>query len=176
MWVFTRNFPSRYWIMAPRAPHAAETGGYSWRAEQHGRHGWPTFADLQPAAGSLLDLIDGYASETGMAAAQFDAVGFSQGGALVAALALLHPDRIERAGVLAGFVPEGAEALAQGRPLQGRRFFVAHGTQDPRVPVERARSAVQVLEQAGAQVTYCEDDVAHKLSLKCLRALEDFLA
>jgi predicted esterase len=31
------------------------------------------------------------------------------------------------------------------------------------------------LEQAGANVTYCEDEVGHKLSAACLRTLKDFL-
>jgi phospholipase/carboxylesterase len=176
MWVFTRNLPPRYWIVAPRAPYSTPPGGYSWRLEQQDRHGWPTFEDLEPAVESLLALADAYSAANRLDAAQFDAIGFSQGAALVAALALRHPDRIGRAGMLAGFIPDGAQALAASRPLNGKALFVAHGTQDPRVPVEHARSAVRVLEEAGARVTYCEDDVAHKLSLKCLRAMESFLA
>ncbi len=176
MWVFTRNLRPQYYILAPRAPYATTPSGYSWRPEKEGRHGWPTFEDLEPAVDSVLSLIDGFAAENGIDAAHFDAVGFSQGAALVASMTLLHPDRVERAGMLAGFIPQGAEMLAQAHPLRGKPFFVAHGTQDPRVPVEHARAAVQVLEDAGAQVTYCEDDVAHKLSLKCLRALESFLS
>ncbi len=175
MWVFTRNLGPQYYIVAPRAPYETPPSGYSWRPEKEGRHGWPTFEDLKPAVNSLLRLIDAYATENEIDGGQFDAVGFSQGAALVASMALLHPDRIGRAGMLAGFIPQGAESLARSRPLDGKPFYVAHGTQDPRVPVEHARAAVEVLEEAGAQVTYCEDDVAHKLSLKCLRALESFL-
>ncbi len=175
MWVFTRNLRPQYWIMAPRALYETDPAGYSWRPEPAGRHDWPTFEDLQPAVQSLLSMTDAYAAENGIDAAQFDTVGFSQGAALVAAMALLHPERIGRAGILAGFIPQGGEILARDRRLDGKPFFVAHGTQDPRVPIEHARSAARVLEQAGAQVTYCEDDVAHKLSLKCLRALEGFL-
>jgi phospholipase/carboxylesterase len=172
MWVFTRNLGPQHWIVAPRAPYPARPSGYSWRRGPG--HGWPTLVDLEPAVGSLLALIDAYAADNGLDAAQFDAVGFSQGAALVAALTLLQPARVGRAGVLAGFIPEGAEALARSRPLGGKPFFVAHGTRDPRVPVEHAHTTVRLLEEAGAQVTYCEDDVAHKLGLKCLRALESF--
>ena len=31
MWVFARDLPAHYWMVAPRAPYAAEPGGYSWR-------------------------------------------------------------------------------------------------------------------------------------------------
>ncbi len=109
-----------------------------------------------------------------MDASQFDAMGFSQGAALVTAMALLHPERIGRLGVLAGFVPSGAESLAGQRPLIGKNIFVAHGTLDERVNVEYARRSVKVLQEAGASVTYCEDEVGHKLSANCLRALHSF--
>jgi predicted esterase len=44
------------------------------------------------------------------------------------------------------------------------------------VGIERARAAIKILEQAGAQVTYCEDEVGHKVSVTCLRALKTFFA
>ena len=118
--------------------------------------------------------MDDYAAENHLDASQFDAMGFSQGAALVSAMALLHPERIGRLGVLAGFVPSGAESLAAQRPLSGKSVFVAHGTLDDRVNVELARHSVQVLQEAGASVTYCEDEVGHKLSSNCLRALQAF--
>jgi predicted esterase len=33
-----------------------------------------------------------------------------------------------------------------------------------------------LLEQSGAQITYCEDEMGHKLSSNCLRALESYLS
>jgi predicted esterase len=60
--------------------------------------------------------------------------------------------------------------------LEGKSFFIAHGTKDETVTVDRARASIVLLEQAGAKVTYCEDDVAHKVSLNCLRALKEFLS
>jgi hypothetical protein len=35
---------------------------------------------------------------------------------------------------------------------------------------------MSLLEQAGAQITYCESEVGHKVSADCLRALETFFA
>lgn len=176
MWVFARNLSPHYWIVAPRAPYGTGPGGYSWRPDQRGDHDRPTFDHLAPAAGTLLTLIEAYAAENGVDASQLDAAGFSQGAGLVTILALTHPDRIRRAALLAGFVPEGSQPLIDANPLAGKPFFVAHGTRDERVPVAVARESVRLLERAGASVTYCEDDVGHKLSLKCLRALEAFLA
>ncbi|MBE0670544.1 MAG: hypothetical protein IH588_08155 [Anaerolineales bacterium] len=176
MWVFTRRLPSDYWIIAPRAPHAAESKGFSWRPPQAGTFGRPSLETLLPSAEALISLIDEYAASVKVEARQFDLIGFSQGGAMVNVVGLLYPQRIRKIGVLAGFLPSGLEDVIERKPLAGKNVFVAHGTQDELVPVDRARASMQELERAGAQITYCEDDVAHKLSSNCLRALENYLA
>ena len=174
MWVFVHNFPPQHWIIAPRAPFLTKPSGYSWRPLRVAAHDRPTFDDLQPAVESLIGLVDAYADENSLDVTQFDAIGFSQGAAMVSSMALLHPERIQRAGILSGFVPAGAEELAQRQSLRGKPFFVAHGTLDEMVNIEIARRSVKFLERAGANVTYCEDDVGHKLSARCLRALQEF--
>jgi len=190
MWVFTRKFPVDMWIAAPRAPHPADEGGYSWRALQPGtlRHGFdklnpaaqdsawglPTLSDLKPAADNLIRLVDDVSASIGVDATQFDVAGFSQGGALTNVLTLLYPQRIRKAAVLAGFMPGGVDDLLARRVLADKPFFVAHGTKDELVPLERARQSIEFLEQAGAQVTFCEAEVGHKVSADCLRGLETF--
>ena len=175
MWVFARNFPARYWIIAPRAPHTSDLGGYSWRGPfEESEFGRPTLEQLREGAEGLIRLVDEYAASAKIEAETFDVMGFSQGAALCNVLGFLYPDRIGKTGILAGFVPEGLEELVSGRPLDGKQFFVAHGTRDETVDVERARASITILEQAGAQVTYCEDDVGHKVSATCLRALKEF--
>jgi len=174
MWVFTRKFPENLWIVAPRAPHTAEIGGYSWRELHPGTWGLPTLSDLKPAADSLIQLVDDYAASKGMDGSQFDVAGFSQGGALTNVLSLLYPQRVRKAVVLAGFMPGETDDLLAQRVLTGKPFFVAHGTQDDLIPLERAQQAVGLLESAGAQVTFCEAEVGHKVSADCLRGLETF--
>ena len=175
MWVFARNLSTGYWMIAPRAPHASDLGGFSWReAFQSSDYGRPTFTQLRPGAEALIRLIDEYAASLGIDAQTFDVVGFSQGAAICNVLNFLFPDRIRKTGILAGFVPEGLEELASQRPLEGKPYFVAHGTKDETVEVERARESIAILERAGAKVTYCEDEVGHKVSANCLRALKEF--
>jgi phospholipase/carboxylesterase len=175
MWIFTRGFPSDYWIIAPRAPHAADPSGFSWRPAQVSTFGWPSLETLLPAADGLIKLIDEYSALVKLDAQQFDLVGFSQGAAMTNLIGMLHPHRIRKMGVLAGFVPAGLEKLILQKPLAGKNIFVAHGTQDQMIPIDRARASMALLEQAGAQITYCEDEVGHKLSVNCLRALENYL-
>jgi len=174
MWIFTRRLPADMWIAAPRAPHVAEEGGYSWRALHPGTWGLPTLSDLKPAADNLIRLVDEVSASIGVDANRFDVAGFSQGGALTNLLAMLYPERVRKAAVLAGFVPGGTEELVARRVLAGKRFFVAHGNRDELIPLERARQSIALLEKAGAQVTFCEAEVGHKVSADCLRGLETF--
>ena len=178
MWVFARDLASQYWMVAPRAPHP--TGlpeqGYSWRPLQFDSLNQVGLDLLGSTADGLLHLVDEYSAAAGFEAGTFDVMGFSQGGAVASVLAFLHPERIRKAGILAGFVPRGLESLVPERPLQGKPFFVAHGTQDEMVSIDRARASIDILEQAGAQVTYCEDNVGHKVSITCLRALKKFFS
>jgi phospholipase/carboxylesterase len=175
MWIFTHGLSPDYWMIAPRAPHSAEPSGFSWRPPQPLTHGRPSLEMLLPAAEALIRLIDEYSASVKLDALQFDLIGFSQGAAMVNLMGMLYPHRIRKMGVLAGFVPAGLEELILKKPLAGKKIFVAHGTQDQMIPVDRARASIELLEQAGAQVTYCEDDVGHKLSADCLRALEGYL-
>ncbi len=176
MWVFARDLPSDYWLVAPRAPHFTEPGGFSWRPPQPGTFGRPSLEQLQPSAEALIGLIDAYSASAGIDAKSFDVMGFSQGAAMSNLLAFLYPERIRKTGILAGFVPSGLEQLVSQRPLDGKPFFITHGTKDEMVTIDRARASIALLEQAGARVTYCEDEVGHKVSVVCLRALRDFFA
>ena len=176
MWVFARNLPAPYWMVAPRASYPAESGGFSWRPPQTGNYDQLGPERLESAAEALIRLVDEYSASVKLDASRFDVMGFSQGAAVCSTLAFLHPGRIRKTGMLAGFVPSGLEELLSKRPLEGKPFFVAHGTKDETVPIERARESIALLEQAGAHVTFCEDDVGHKVSATCLRALQKFFA
>jgi phospholipase/carboxylesterase len=176
MWVFARELPSNYWMIAPRAPYPSqmEQGGYTWRLPQFDNMNQVSLDLLRSSAQALIDLVDEYAASVGLDVSTFDLMGFSQGAAMSNVLAFLYPQRIQKVGILAGFVPAELIKLVSKRPLEGKSFFIAHGTKDEAVTVDRARESIKILEQAGAQVTYCEDDVGHKVSLTCLRALKKF--
>lgn len=177
MWVFARNLSHDYWMVAPRAPYPAEPTGYSWRERfDSSEFGRPTLEQLRWSADGLMRLVDEYSASAGIDASTFDVMGFSQGASMCNVLAFLYPQRIRKTGILAGFVPSGLHELASQRPLQDKPFFVTHGTKDEMVSIERARESISILEQAGAKVTYCEDEVGHKVSVTCLRALQRFLS
>jgi len=175
MWVFAKDLPPNLWMIAPRAPHPSEMTGYSWRSHLAGTFGRPSLEQMIPAAEALVRLVDEYQASVGIEAETFDVMGFSQGAAMSNVLTFLYPQRIRKVGILAGFVPGGLEEYAARLPLAGKSVFVTHGTRDEMVPIDRARASMEVLEQAGANLIYCEDEVGHKVSLNCLRALRSYM-
>lgn len=187
MWVFARGLSFDYWMIAPRAPLAADTSGYTWRPihssdsllDSGKDFGKPSLEQLRPSAEALMRLVDEYQASTWIDAGSdqrqtIDMMGFSQGAVMCNILSFLYPQRIRKVGILAGFIPSGLEDLIPNRPLEGKEFFVAHGVKDETVTIDRARHSVALLEQAGARVTYCEDEVGHKVSADCLVALKNF--
>lgn len=174
MWIFASRLPEDALLIAPRALHVDDDGGYSW-VPDHSWDSWSSVDEFRPAVNALLELL----TRERFPSADFSdlrMVGFSQGAALIYTLGLLYPDRVRALAGLAGFVPDGARSLAMDRPLAGKPVFHAHGSRDKTVPVAKAREAVELLEMAGANVTYCEDDVGHKLSITCFRGLQAFFA
>lgn len=176
MWVFARDLPPHYWIIAPRAPHITKPGGYTWRPLPSSDFGMPSLEQLRSSAEALIHLIGAYQLSAKLEASDFDVMGFSQGAVVCSVLAFLYPHRIRKVGILAGFIPGGLEALVPQRPLEGKPFFVTHGTKDETITIDRARASIALLEQAGAQLTYCEDEVGHKVGAKCLNELKKFFA
>lgn len=172
MWIFARRLSQKFLMIAPRGLYPSPGGGYGWQKDIQA--GFPDYTQLQPSAEHLLEWLNTDHFST----ADFDrlaAIGFSQGAALVYTAALLQPERFKVLVGLSGFLPSGLEALLASQPLSGKPVFVAHGSLDELVPVDRARQAVELLEQAGARVSYCEEDVGHRLSVSCFRSMELFL-
>ncbi len=175
MWVFGTQMPSNALLIAPRAPNLSthpKHGGYSWESD-HSKD-WSTLDDFRPSVAALDELLAGLSAQYAGDYSRLGLVGFSQGAAMAYAYALLRPERVRRLAALAGFAPEESEAEAAKGLLSGLPVFIAHGTRDDQVPIERAHQARALMEQVGANVEYCESDVEHKLGVNCFKALKEF--
>jgi phospholipase/carboxylesterase len=171
MWVFATRLPKHYYLAAPRGIYRTSVSGYGWHPEIDRE--WPDLEDFNPVLDKLMGLLTAE-NFPDVDLSSFHAAGFSQGAALTYSLALLHPERISSFASLSGFMPENVEALVSEKPLEGKRAYITHGTRDELVPIKWARKAVELAEEAGAIVVYCEDDVGHKLSAQCFRGMEGF--
>lgn len=181
MWIFSSRLPDNSLMIAPRGIYNTHRGGYGWYPQEKRRGlpaetgDWPHIDEFKPAIDRLFELL----STDNFPQADFanlHMAGFSQGAALMYTLALLQPEKFVDFAGLSGFMPDGAEDVLDDHPLAGKRVYVTHGTEDELVPVAKARHAVEVLEDAGAEVAYCEEDVGHKLSTTCFRGMQEFFA
>jgi predicted esterase len=73
-------------------------------------------------------------------------------------------------GLLAGFIvlPDSVSNPPE--------VFVAHGTLDETVSVEKARHGVNHLKSMGLVVEYIEEPVGHKVGIEGTRALKQWMA
>ena len=173
MWVFANRFPKDHLLIAPRGIYPAPGGGYAWHTNPN--RSAPRVEDFQTAVDRLSSLFIN-AVLPGGDYFHLNITGFSEGAALAYTFGMLRPLNIQAIAGLSGFLPEDIIPYIDHKPLSGKNIFITHGTRDKLVPVSRARHAAGLLEAAGASVTYCEDDVGHKLSAGCFRGLAAFYA
>ena len=173
MLVFSHRFPSDHLLVAPRGIFPAQIGGYAWNLNSN--RSKPRVEGFRGAVESLARLLDPVYLPTGDLSRVY-LTGFSEGAALAYTFGILQPEHIAAIAGLSGFAPEDMSMYIENKPLSGKNIFVTHGTRDRLVPVLQARQAVLQLEAAGGKISYCEDDVGHKLSASCFRGLEAFYA
>ncbi len=169
---FTHALPDGLWVLF-RAPFPAPSQGYSWLPELP--QGGSRLPHYQPALQHLrtwLDELRGLFPRADWSRKHW--IGFSQGGGTILAWGLHYPQEVRSLSVLAGFLPKGGEALLERQPLLGVPVFIAHGTEDGLIPINRARGMAAALEESGARVTYCEESVGHKVGAGCLRRWKQF--
>ena len=171
MWVFAPRLPVKALLIALRGIFPTPLGGYSWVNQKI--HKYPSLREFDTAIHSLDSLLkpinfpDGDLSNIRM-------VGFSQGAAFMFGYALRYPERISALAGLSGFVPEDSGSVIHTRPLAGKKVFLAHGTRDELVPIERARASATQLDEAGAEVSYCEYEMGHKLGAACFKSMGEW--
>ncbi len=173
MWILTKPLPTTYALLAPRAPIQTGPDQFSWH--EIGPH-WPDIITYHRLAVKLLTRVNHWLDNGHMATNRIDVMGFSQGAVMSYALAILHPERIGKVAALAGFIPKAWKDHLHKEALQGKNFYIAHGTRDDVIPLDKACQAAEWLKEKGAQVEFCKADTGHKLSADCFKGLGAFFS
>jgi phospholipase/carboxylesterase len=90
-------------------------------------------------------------------------LGFSQGAMMANAATLTTPERFAGAVLLSGFQPAVSSLTVDPAAVQGKPFFVAHGTQDPMLGIEMGRAVRDSLTELGVDLTYREYEMSHQV-------------
>ena len=103
--------------------------------------------------------------ERGIRASRIVLAGFSQGGAISLQTGLRHPERLAGIMALSTYVPIASTLEAERNPANGDvPIFLAHGTQDPIIPLAHARRSFELLERLGYPVEWHEYVMPHSVS------------
>jgi len=171
MWVLAKPLPKGYTLLAPRAPVKLGENQYSWHKNQPQ---WPGIDKYKKLTDQLMSRVQNWADANAPGVSNFDVMGFSQGAVMGYALAILHPKKVGRIAAIAGLIPQQWKTELQAADLTNKKFFIAHGTEDEIVTVEKARSAAEWLKERGADVRFCTAHTGHKISANCFNELGDF--
>ncbi len=172
MWIFQRTLPKDWLLVAPRAIEHDPAGGFAWHPRK--RDEWPTLAMFDEAVSAVVRFIQSLPDLYRADPTQIYLMGFSQGAAMAIATAIREPDLVQGIAGLVGFVPEDCKAAVGAGVLGGLPVFMAVGTEDSTIPLERSRESADVLRRAGANLAYHEFDTGHKLNAKGMRALREW--
>ncbi len=102
--------------------------------------------------------------------------GFSQGGAIALHTALRHPQPLASVLALSTYLPL-ADTLASEASAANRQIpiYMAHGTADNVISLERCHASARALEQQGYQVNLHEYAMPHSVSMEEIQDIRAFL-
>lgn len=113
----------------------------------------------------------------GMASDKIVVAGFSQGGAIALQTGLRHPQPLAGVMALSTYLPL-ENSLATERTLANANIpiLMAHGTEDPLVPVTLARLSKGKIEAQGYQVQWREYPMQHSVCMEEVTDIGRWLA
>jgi phospholipase/carboxylesterase len=164
---FAAELPDEYYIVSARAPYDLQYGSYAWYAINFDADE-NKFSDNEQAKSSR-DLIAGFLDELTINypidSNKISLLGFSQGAVLSYAVALSHPEKIEKVIALSGYVSDAFfEKDYLKNDLSKLKIFASHGTADQVIPVAWARKTKPFLDKLGIASVYKEYPIGHGIS------------
>jgi phospholipase/carboxylesterase len=115
-------------------------------------------------------------NERGVPSSRIVLAGFSQGGAMAVFTGLRYEERIAGIMGLSCFDPLPGTLVAERHAAnQSCPIFLAHGTQDPMVPISRARVLKTELTSLGYAIEWHEYPIPHSVSMEEVRDIAAWL-
>jgi phospholipase/carboxylesterase len=168
----------KFIMICPQGPLETPIGpdavGYAWYPMSMG--GPPDVEVILSSQKKLQTFLDECLKSYPIDPKKLVVLGFSQGGVLAYSLALANPERFAALAVLSSWLPkELLPRLNVKERVQSLPTFVQHGTQDPMIGVDRARSSVEILRQLRVPLIFREYHMGHEISASSLSELSAWL-
>ena len=127
------------------------------------------------SAASIVELIDREV-QRGIAYKNIVLAGFSQGCAMALYVGLRLPHELAGIIALSGYLPLAMTLnLEKHAANQNTPIFMAHGTYDPVVVLDRAQASYAMLEASGYEVEWNEYPMEHSVNHEELKDISRFL-
>jgi phospholipase/carboxylesterase len=117
--------------------------------------------DLKQKTDDLAEFIGAAAAQYQLAPEKIVVVGYSNGANIAASVLLQRPGTLRNAVLFRAMVPFEPETMPD---LSGVRFWIGGGKQDAMIPPAQTERLVELLRQAGAEVTARFFDAGHGLT------------
>jgi len=171
--------PARY--VFPHAPMIPVTinQGYVMRAWYDIRHAdlanREDEAGLRNSQSAVQQLIEREVRR-GVPRSKLVLAGFSQGSAITLQTGLRQSEPLAGLVALSGYLPLAEKFAAERHAAsQGVPILMAHGSQDPVVPVSRGRASRDLLASLGYEVQWHEYPMPHSVCAEEIEAIAKFL-
>jgi phospholipase/carboxylesterase len=165
----------RFFVVSVRAPFKFEQGfgGYTWYDVQD--IGVPNPGQFSESYERLTRFILDVKKNYPIDPRRIFMLGFSMGSIMSLALSLTKPELIRGVVSHSGYIPENTSLEFAWDRLQDLSLFVAHGVDDPVIPVRLGRRAHDLLSKTQADLTYKEYPIPHTMSEQSVSDLADWL-
>ena len=132
-------------------------------------------AGIQKSATAIVELIEKEASR-GIAYDKIFLAGFSQGCAMALHIGLRFPHQLAGIIALSGYLPLALTVNTEKHSANAHTpIFMAHGTYDPVVTLDRAQASYALLEKMGYSVDWNEYPMEHSVNHEELMDISRFL-
>jgi phospholipase/carboxylesterase len=166
-------------FLFPHAPHRPVTinNGYVMRAWYDIRTA--EFVQREDEAGirESARMVGGLIEQErrrGMPPQRIVLAGFSQGGAIALHVGVRYPERLAGIVALSTYLPLTAGFTAEAHASnQTVPIFMAHGTEDPIIPLERGRLSADLLKKSGSDLLWRTYEMGHSV---CMEEIGDIAA
>ncbi len=165
-------------VVCPEGPVAFQIQegilGHGWFPIRTGRP--PDPSEFAQGAALLRGFLDEMLRRYPVNPRKLVVLGFSQGGVMAYDLVLRDPERFAGLVALSSWLPPELTASLTRRPeLAQLPVFVAHGSEDPMLPVAMGQASRDGLLKLGVPATYREYPMGHEVRPELLRDVVEWL-